>query len=125
MKEYSIKKKMWLVVMMIFAFGLGYAQPGVSSLSISNGKWVSEQDSLSAIVVKDGAFYAYYKGAPKNNVAYTPTTKSCNSGYVPKKVGAFFLLWQDGVCYEVEGSADEYIKLINTGNGKTNTYVRH
>jgi len=103
---------------------VGYAQPGSSSLSISEGKWVSQQDSLTSIVVKDGALYAYYKGVPKDNVTYAPAADLCNSTYKSKNEGAFFLLWYDGVCYEVESSSD-YLRLINTGNGKSIMYIKH
>lgn len=111
-----------MAIMVVCAFSACYAQPGTSSLSLSNGMWVSERDSLTTVVVNEGALVACYKGTPKNNVAYVPSLEACNSSYKPKRKEAFFVSWHDGACYEVEGYADEYLVLTNTSNGSSIKY---
>ncbi len=114
--------KLVMAIMVACVFSASYAQPGTSSHSLSNGTWVSERDSLTTIEVREGALHAYYRGTPKNSVAYVPSLQVCNSSYTPKREEAFFVRWHDGACYELEGYADEYLVLTNTSNGSSMKY---
>jgi hypothetical protein len=89
---------------------------------ISTGKWICVQDSLSTIVVKGNVITMYYDNVSVDTTTYTITKQLCDITYKPSKKDALFLLWQDGICSEIEYITKQHLMLIYTATGRLTTY---
>ena len=91
---------------------------------IPEGKWVCVQDPLSTMVVKKNLVLEYYNHKLISSTKYLITKQSCDITHKNLAKNPYFLIWHEGLCYEVEGITEKYIELIYTSTGATLTYSR-
>jgi hypothetical protein len=113
-------------VLILFVYCSCSAQKITSIQSkIPEGKWVSAQDSLDVVIVKGEYTFQYYNNVLKDSAKYFFSKNPCNTSYKPsKKSSTFLLMYQEHLCFEVEGITHEYMELTYTVNGRTLTYWR-
>ena len=91
---------------------------------VPNGKWICVQDPLSLIVIKGKHVSDYYHNKLIGTTQYVLTKQPCDKSYKTPVKNPLYLIWNEGLCYEVVGITKNYIELIFTPTGATLTYSR-
>lgn len=95
----------------------------IKDLSIGNGIWVSSEDKLEVMVVKNQYIYYYYDYKVIDTTRYKLVNTSCDTTYKSdNNSNLLFLAMEDGYCYEVEMMTKKQLLLIFTGNSRYITY---
>ena len=99
-------------------------QQHLKTNKISDGKWICVQDPLSSIVVKGEQVTDYYRNKLTGTTRYVFTKHVCDESYETAAKNPLYLVWHEGMCYEVIGITEKYIELVYTSTGTTVTYSR-
>ncbi|MDD3280939.1 MAG: hypothetical protein PHC83_05135 [Bacteroidales bacterium] len=120
-----MKKYFYISAIMLYFFVFFIPNYAIGQYKIiPNGKWICVQDSSISIVIKGKFIFEYYNDVGIDTTKYFLTNESCDLNYKPYKKKAFFLIWDNDICYEIVGFTKKYIELIYTANGKTFTFYK-
>ncbi|GAB3740416.1 hypothetical protein GCM10027594_20390 [Hymenobacter agri] len=100
------------------------AQQHLKTKRIPDGKWICVQDPLSSIVVKGEQVTDYYRNKLTGTTRYIFTKHACDESYETSVKNPVYLIWHEGMCYEIIGITEKYIELVYTSTGTTVTYSR-
>lgn len=114
-----MKNLYWLLLVMAVA---ACQTNGMRRNTISNGDWVSVQDSLSVIRIQNETAYGIYASRPVDTLKFEISGKSCDDKWKSNTAKPLFIKWEDGICHEIVTLNDTALELIYTGNGRTQAY---
>ena len=84
------------------------------------GKWISEEDTLSTITFNKDSFFEIYNADTIFAGKYIRSSISCDSNYLADigEKNLDFLQFDSGTCYEITGLSDSILAYRHTSSGK-------
>ena len=76
------------------------------------------------MIIKGEYVTEYYDNKLIGTTKYTTTKRSCDPSYKSPAKNPYFLVWHEGLCYEIECITEKYIELTYTSTGKAMSYLR-